>query len=337
VEYNCLGRSGLKVSRICLGTNNFGGQVDEENSIKMIKNAIDLGINMIDTGNTYPIHPNISSNLGRKSEEIIGNAVQGYRDEIIITTKVGLGQGPNCGGLSRKHILWQIKQSLERLKTDYIDIYCLHRFDQNTPLKETLRTMNDLVRAGKVNYVACSNFSAWQIAKTREISEALGLEEFIAVEAQYNLLQREVERDVLPYCQEEGLGVLAFSPLIGGFLTGKYTKDVPPPFGSRCYHDPRYWKHVKEEENFAVLEQIKIVAEEAGLALPQMAIAWVLKNPVMTALIVGASKPEHIEGDCRVTATDISDETYNRLNEITRPILTANRSNILGGALKPFS
>lgn len=226
MDYKNLGKSGLKVSRICLGTNNFGGQVREEVSIDIVNKALDCGINVVDTANVY---------TGGKSEEMIGKAVKGRRNEVVIATKAGfgVGQAPNQGGLSRKHVLFQVERNLESLQTDFIDVYYLHRFDPETPLEETLRTFNDLVREGKVRYIACSNFTAGQIAKAHDICEAHDLEQLVAVQPPYNLLQRDIEKDLLPYCQQEGLGVLAYTPLMGGFLTGKYSKAAPPPGGSR--------------------------------------------------------------------------------------------------------
>jgi aryl-alcohol dehydrogenase-like predicted oxidoreductase len=304
-----LGMSGLKVSQICLGTNNFGAQLSEHDSIKVMTKAFDLGINLIDTANTYT--------KGR-SEEIIGKALRGHRDEVIIATKVGLylGQGPNQGGLSRKHILWQIKKSLESLETDFIDIYYLHRFDPLTPLEETLRTFNDLVREGKVRYVACSNFTAWEIAKAHEVCERYDLEKFIAVQPQYNLLQRDIEKDILPYCQREGLGILPYSPLMGGLLTGKYIENTSPPTGSRAEYNTRYWERINKKENFAILKQIECIANDIGISLPELAITWILKNPLITAPIIGASKPSQIEENCRIAEMNISDEVYEKLNEL---------------------
>ena len=316
MEYKNLGKSGLKVSRIGLGTNNFGGQVSEEDSIKIVRKTIDLGINLIDTADMYT--------KGR-SEEVIGKAVQGYRDDVIIATKVGMnvGEGPNQSGLSRKHILWQLKHSLESLQTDYIDVYYLHRFDPETPLEETLRTLNDLVREGSVRYIACSNFAAWQIAKAHEICEDFGLEKFVAMQPPYNLLQREIETELLPYCQHEGLGVLTYTPLMGGLLSGKYAKDTPPPTGSRAEYNQAYWERINKERNFTILQQIESIAGDAGISLRQLAIAWILKNPVITAPVLGASKPEQVEENCGIVEINISDEVYKRLNAITAAIGTS--------------
>jgi aryl-alcohol dehydrogenase-like predicted oxidoreductase len=308
-----LGKSGLKVSQVCLGTNNFGGQISEKDSIEIVNKALDCGINVLDTADVY---------TGGKSEEIVGKAVKDHRDEFIIATKVGFGtdQPPNQSGLSRKHVLFQIEHSLKSLQTEFVDIYYLHRFDAETPLEETLRTLNDLVREGKVRYIACSNFTAWQIAKARAICETHDLEKPIAVQPPYNLLQRDIEKDILPLCQQEGLGVLTYTPLMGGFLTGKYSKDSSPPAGSRFEYNSRLWGRVNEESNFTILQQIQSVADEAGIQMSKLAIAWILKNPTVTAPIIGASSTEQVEENCRAAETKISDETYRKLNELTKDV-----------------
>jgi aryl-alcohol dehydrogenase-like predicted oxidoreductase len=313
MDYRNLGKSGLKVSQVCLGTNNFGGQVGEEASIEIVNKAVDCGINVLDTADVY---------TGGRSEEIIGKAVKGRRNDVVIATKVGfgVGQGPGQSGLSRKRILFQVEQSLRRLQTDFIDLYYLHRFDGETPLEETLRTFNDLVRQGKVRYTACSNFTAWQIAKAQEICEAHDWEKLVAVQPPYNLLQRDIEKDVLPYCQQEGLGVLTYTPLMGGFLTGKYTRATPPPAGSRFEFNSRLWQRVNAEPNFAVLGQIRSVAENLDVPMSKLAIAWILKNPVVTAPIVGASSTEQVEKNCQLIEIKIQDETYQKLNELTENV-----------------
>ena len=317
MNYTNLGQSGLKVSQMCLGTNNFGGQVSEETSVKIVNKALDCGINVIDTANVY---------TGGKSEEIIGNAMKGQRDEVIIATKVGFGtlEGPparsNWSGLSRKHILSQVEHSLKRLQTNFIDIYYLHRFDPETPLEETLRTFDYLVRQGKVRYIACSNFTAWQIAKAHEICENHDLEKLVAVQPPYNLLQRDIEKDIIPYCQQEGLGILTYTPLMGGFLTGKYSRAMPPPPGSRFKYNPKFWERANKESNFTLLEQIENVAHDVGIPVSKLAISWILKNPAITAPIVGASSVEQVEENCLITEISLNGETYQRLNELTQGV-----------------
>jgi len=310
MKYQQLGRSGLKVSRVCLGSNNFGGQIDETGSVAIVRKAIDLGINLIDTANMY---------TDTKSETVVGKAIEGYREQVIIATKVGLvmGEKTNQSGLSRHHILGQVQESLNRLATDFIDIYYLHRFDPETPLEETLRTMDDLVREGKVRYVACSNFTAWQVAKADAICARLGLEKLIAVQPPYNLLNRDAEKELLPYCHESGLGVLNYSPLMGGFLTGKYTKNVAPPSASRARYNPKFWERINNEKNFFMLERLRKVAEETGVSLRQLAVAWVLKNPAITGTILGASSPQQVEENCQISELDLPDDVYHKLSEIT--------------------
>jgi aryl-alcohol dehydrogenase-like predicted oxidoreductase len=313
MNYRNLGKSGLKVSQLCLGTNNFGGQISEEASLKILNKALDCGINVIDTANIY---------TGGKSEEIVGKAVKGRRDEAIIATKVGFGkvEGPNRSGLSRKHILNQVEHSLKSLQTDFIDIYYMHRFDSETPLEETLRTFDYLVRQGKVRYVACSNFTAWQIAKANETCENHDWEKLIAIQPPYNLLQRDIEEDIIPYCQQEGLGILTYTPLMGGFLTGKYSKASPPPAGSRFEYNPRLGKHASQESNFAFLEQIENIADDVGIPVSKLAIAWILKNPAITAPIVGASSVEQVEENSRIVEINLDDDAYQRLNELTKGV-----------------
>jgi aryl-alcohol dehydrogenase-like predicted oxidoreductase len=311
MNYKYLGKSGLKISEICLGTNNFGGQVNEKESVKIIMKTIDLGINVIDTANTYT--------KGR-SEKIIGKTVQDYRDDVILATKVGynVGEGPNQSGLSRKHILSQFKKSLENLKTDFIDIYYLHRPDPDTPMEETLRTVNDLVRNGEVRYLACSNFSKIQMVEAYEICERYDLEKFVAVQPPYNLLRREIEKELLPFCQQKELGVLSYTPLMGGFLTGKYLEKNRVPKDSRAEYNRKYWERVNKTEHFTLLEEIRNIANDLGVSLTELAIAWILKNPIITAPIIGASTQEQIEENCSIAEIMISDEIYEKLNEITK-------------------
>lgn len=311
MNYRNLGRSGLKVSQICLGTNNFGGQISEETSIKIVNKALDCGINVIDTADVY---------TGGKSEEVVGKAVKGRRDEVVIATKVGFGrlEGPNRSGLSRKHVLSQIEHSLKSLQTEFIDIYYMHRFDPETPLEETLRTFNYLIGLGKVRYIGCSNFTAWQIAKAQEMCETHDLEKLVAVQPPYNLLQREIEEDIIPYCQQEHLGILTYTPLMGGFLTGKYSKNTPPPEGSRFKYNSRLWERASNESNFSILEQIEKVANDVGIPISKLAISWILKNPAIITPIVGASTVEQVEENCQIVETSLPDETYQTLNELTK-------------------
>jgi aryl-alcohol dehydrogenase-like predicted oxidoreductase len=312
MEYMRLGNSGVKVSRICLGSNNFGGQLDEKASAAVIEKALDLGVNIIDTANTYQ---------KGKSEVIIGRTLKGHRDDVIIATKVGMsvGEGPNGGGLSRKHIMWQIKRSLEQLQTDYIDIYYMHRFDPETPIEETLRTLNDLVHRGRVRYIACSNWDAAQIENANELCDSKDLEKIIAVQPPYNLLDRGAEEDLLPYCAKEHLGVLTYTPLMGGFLTGKYEKGKPPPPGSRGASSSYYWGRFSNEELYAPLERLKAVSSEVGIPLHKLSIEWILSNPTVTAPILGASTVEQVIENCGMVNEKLPDSVLERLNKAKKP------------------
>jgi aryl-alcohol dehydrogenase-like predicted oxidoreductase len=207
---------------------------------------------------------------------------------------------------------------LKSLQTDFIDIYYVHRFDPEVPLEETLRTLDYLIRQGKVRYIACSNFKAWQIAKAQETSEIHDLEKLIAVQPPYNLLQRDIEEDIIPYCQQEHLGILTYTPLMGGFLTGKYSKNTPPPEGSRFKYNPVFWERANNESNFTVLEQIKKVAKDMDIPISTLAIAWILKNQAITAPIIGASSVKQVEENCQIVETNLPDETYQTLNELTK-------------------
>ena len=288
MEYRRVGRSGLKVSRMTLGTNNFGRDVDEATSIRVIRKAMDLGINSVDTANVY---------TGRRSEEIIGKAVHGDRDRFVIATKLGhdVGEGPNDSGLSRKHILWQVSESLRLLQTDHIDIYYMHRFDTETPLEETLKTFDQLIRDGKVLYLACSNFTVENIRAMNEVSDRLGLERLAALQPPYNLLNREAEKELFPFCQANGLGAITYSALAGGFLTGKYAEGAPAPAGTRGALYPRFWGRMNRPENYAIVMKFKALAQSAKMPLSQLALNWIAKNPAVTSMIVGASRPEQVE------------------------------------------
>jgi len=312
MRYKNLGKTGVKVSELCLGTMIFGGKVDEPSSIKMIKRAIDLGVNFIDTANNYE--------FGR-SEEIVGRAIGGMRDDVVLATKVEAvtGPGPNDFGLSRKNIMRAVEASLKRLGTDYIDLYQVHHVDPSTPLKETLTTLDDLVRAGKVRYIGCSNFPAWYLEKALRVSEVEGLEAFVAVQPRYNVVDRDVERELLPLCVEEGIGVIPYSPLAGGFLTGKYQLGKPAPEGSRGGGSPNWISRRFTSRNRAILGELERVVGETGLAMGQVCLAWLLANPVVTAPIVGASSVEQLEVNLDVVNHSVSVEALRRVGEVSKP------------------
>jgi len=312
MRYKNLGKTGTKVSELCLGTMIFGQQVDETTAVKIINRAVDLGINFIDTADVYA--------KGR-SEEIVGNAIRGMRDDIVLATKVRgrTGPDPNGEGLSRKHIMRNLETSLKRLGTDYIDLYQVHRVDPATPLKETMATLSDLVRSGKVRYIGCSNFPAWQLEKALRISEVQGVEAFATVQPRYNVVDRDIERELLPLCVEEGIGVIPYSPLAGGILTGKYHLGKPAPEGSRGQLRPVMVSRYLNPRNQAILQVLEEVSSETGMSLSQISLAWLMANPAITSPIVGASKLEQLEENIGVLDHSLPVETLTRISEASKP------------------
>jgi 1-deoxyxylulose-5-phosphate synthase len=307
-----LGRSGLKVSPFCLGTMNLGSQVGEADSIDVIKKVIDLGVNFIDTADGYS---------GGKSEEIIGKAVRGMRDRLVIATKVGGKTPPDTGfDLSRKYILGKVEGSLRRLQTDYIDVLYCHMPDYDTPLDETLRTLDDLVHQGKVRYLGCSNFKAWMLCKSLWLSERYNLARFDCIEPPYNLLTRDIEYELLPLCQSEGVGVCVFNPLAGQLLTGLHEFGKPPIEGRFTLRDmgqmylDRYWN----ERNFIAVDRFKQLAAKNNLSLPQFALAWILNNPTVTAFLSGSTSVKQVEENIKAVGVVIPEEDMRVCDEIWR-------------------
>lgn len=293
-----MGRTGLKVSEICLGTMTFGHQCDERIAFSILDRAAAAGVTFIDTADAYPVPP--SPETAGRTEEIIGAWMQGKRDRFVLATKcrIRVGPGPNDEGLSRKHILKAAEDSLRRLRTDYIDLYQSHSFDPETPQEETLRAFDDLVRQGKARYVGCSNFAAWQLALALGTSARLGLARYDCLQPRYNLLYRDAESELLPLCRDQGLGVIAYNPLAGGFLSGKYRSPEELSPGTRftlgktgdLYRD-RYW----HQAQFQAVEQLRHFFAQRGKSLVTAAVAWVLSQPGITSAIIGASKPEQLE------------------------------------------
>ncbi|MBK8558765.1 aldo/keto reductase [Candidatus Amarobacter glycogenicus] len=320
MQYTRLGRTGLQVSRLCLGTMTFGLQCEERTSVAIMDKAFGAGVTFFDTADVYPLG-GTGDTVGR-TEEIVGRWLHGRRDRIILATKCFGRSGPNRWdqGNSRKHILDAVEASLRRLNTDYIDLYQLHGPDPETPIDETVRALEDVVRSGKVRYVGCSNFLAYQVARAIGRSEALGVVRFDSVQPRYNLLFREIERELLPLCREEGIGVIPYNPIAGGLLSGKHNRDSGPEEGSRFtlgtaaerYQD-RYW----HETMFETVEQLRPIANDAGMALPQMAVAWVLANPAVTAPIIGASRPEQLDDTLRAAEAPMNAELKKTLDSLT--------------------
>jgi aryl-alcohol dehydrogenase-like predicted oxidoreductase len=293
-----LGRTGLKVSEICLGTMTFGHQCDEPTSFAILDKAAAHGVDFLDCADVYPVPP--SPETAGRSEEILGRWLQGRREKYVVATKcrMRVGHGPNDEGLSRKHVLKAADDSLRRLRTDYIDLYQTHSPDPETPLDETLRALDDLVRAGKVRYAGCSNYPAWQLALAVGMSERLGMARYDCAQPRYNLLYRDIEAELLPLCRDQGIGVIVYNPLAGGLLTGKYRGQAQTPQTGRFalgktgeLYRERYWQHAQ----FEAVDHLARFFEPRGKPLVQVAVAWVLQQPGITAAIVGASRPEQLD------------------------------------------
>jgi aryl-alcohol dehydrogenase (NADP+) len=309
-----MGRTGLKVSEICLGTMTFAGQCDDATSLRIMDVAVERGVTFFDTADVYPIPPDIAT-AGR-TEAVIGRwlaAAPGRRDGLVLATKcrMKVGPGGNDQGLSRRHILAACEASLRRLGTDYIDLYQSHSPDPETPLEETLRAFDDLVRAGKVRYAGCSNYPAWQLAMALGTSDRHGWARYDCVQPRYNVLYREIEAELLPLCRQEGVGVIVYNPLAGGLLTGKHSGAAPPTPGTRftlgasgeLYRD-RYW-HAAQFEAVATLKDF---CQGRGWDLATASVAWVLGQPGLTAAIVGASRPEQLDATLAAPDLAVDDE-----------------------------
>ena len=319
MEYVRLGKTGLRVSRICLGTMTYGASkwrdwvLDEQDARPFFRRAIELGINFFDTANMY--------SLGM-SEEVTGRALKDFarREEVVVATKVfnPMGPGPNARGLSRKHIMDAIDGSLKRLGVEHVDLYQIHRWDPDTPLEETLEALNDVVRAGKARYIGASSMYAWQFTKALLLAEAHGWTRFVSMQNHYNLVYREEEREMIPLCVDQGIGVIPWSPLARGFLAGNRTQEKSgvttrsksDEFAHRMYYQP---------EDFTIVDRVKAVSEAIGKTMPQVALAWMLSKPYITAPIVGASKPAHLEQAVDAVSIRLTTEQLNSLEEPYRP------------------
>ena len=313
MEHRHLGRSGLKVSEIAYGNwLTHGSQVEEEAALACVAAALDEGITTFDTADVYAL---------TKAEEVMGKALHGIRRESLeICTKVfwPTGGGPNDRGLSRKHIMESAHNSLRRLQTDYIDLYQAHRYDHETPLEETLRAFDDLVRQGKVLYIGVSEWRAEEIAAAVKIAGQLGLDRIVSNQPQYNMIWRVIESDVIPLCEREGIGQIVWSPIAQGVLTGKYLPGAAPPDGSRATDErgSGFITHFLTEEILAKVQQLRSVAEQAGLTLAQLAVAWTLQNPNVSAAIIGATRPEQVRENVRASGVTLSAETMTELDKI---------------------
>jgi 1-deoxyxylulose-5-phosphate synthase len=315
-----LGRTGLQVSRLCLGTMTFGLQSDESTAFAILDQAAEGGIDFLDTSDAYPLGGDLSTR--GTTEEILGRWLRGKRDRFIVATKcfAPTGPAPFDAGNSRKHIMAAVDGSLRRLQTDYIDLYQLHGYDRETPIDETLGALDDLVHSGKVRYTGCSNFLTYQLVRAVGRSQTLRLARFDSVQPRYNLLFREIEREMLPFCLEDGVGVIPYNPIAGGLLSGKHTRSEPPPEGrftlgtaGGAYQD-RYW----HDREFDTVEEIRELAEQAGVNLVTLAVAWVMANPAITAPIIGASRPDQLADSLAAADFKLDDDLKRMLDERTR-------------------
>jgi 1-deoxyxylulose-5-phosphate synthase len=298
----------------------FGLQSDEATGIAVMDKAAEAGIDFFDTSDAYPLGGDLETR-GR-TEEIIGRWLPGKRDRIILATKcfVPMGPAPFDAGNSRKHIMSAVDASLRRLQTDYIDLYQLHGYDQNTPIDETLSALDDLVHAGKVRYVGCSNFLTYQLVRAIGRSETLRLARFDSVQPRYNLLFRQIEREMLPFCAEDGVGVISYNPIAGGLLSGKHNRSAPPPEGSRFtlgYAGPMYQERYWHEQMFDTVEALRKLADEAGVSLVTLSVAWVLANQAITAPIIGASRPEQLDDSLAAATYQLDPDLKQRLDQLT--------------------
>lgn len=309
MEYRNLGRSGLKVSKMALGTNAFGTRTGEAEGIAIVHAALDAGINLVDTADMYG---------NGESERIVGKAIRDRRSRVVLATKGSwrVGDGPNDAGSSRQHILDAVDASLKRLGTDYIDLYQMHRWDPDTPLEETLETLNDLVRWGKVRYIGCSNYAAWQIVKAVGIQERRGFARYISHQPEYSPANRTIEREVIPASLAEGLGQIVYFPLAGGLFTGKYRRAEAAPVGSRAaFQGERFTGRWFTDRNFDLVERLTGIAQEAAVSLPHLVLAWVMAKPGVTSAIVGASRVEQVQANAAACDVALPPEIIQRVDE----------------------
>ncbi len=315
-----LGRTGLQVSEICLGTMTFGNQADQKTSFEIMDTAWEGGVYFFDTADVYPL--GATPEMRGSTEEIVGKWIKDHkrRDQIVLATKCrgAMGDGPNESGLSRKYITKAIDASLKRLQTDYIDLYQVHGPDPETPIEETMDALDSLVKAGKVRYLGCSNYQAYQLAKALWVSDKQGLARFESDQPRYNILYREIENEVLPLCRQEGLGVIAYNPLAGGFLTGRYKPGQDVEEGTRFslhqagkMYQNRYWK----EAQFEAVAQLSSFFEARKRSLAQVALAWVLAQPGITSAILGASRAEQLKETLAATELQLEPAEMEAANE----------------------
>ena len=311
MEYKNLGNSGLKVSRVCLGTMTFGGQSSAEESERIVRAALDRGVNFVDTANIYPVMK------GGLSETIVGESLKGVRDDVILATKAGGGMNrlPNGKGLSRAHLLREVDASLKRLQTDYIDVFYLHFPDFETPVEETIQTMDMLVRSGKIRYYGLSNYSAWQCCDILHKAKELGCIAPIVTESVYNVITRGLDDEMIPFLKDSGMGLTVYNPLAGGLLTGKHTRDHAEEnsrYDSDRGYKMRYWK----DRNWDAIEELGRISAETGMSPIELSMGWLLTHDFVSSIICGASKCSHIEQNLGYADTRLDSELMAKLDKL---------------------
>ena len=322
MDYRWLGSSGLRVSALSLGTMTFGGRgpfantgtTDLQGGRRQIDMALDAGVNLIDTADVY--------SEGR-SEEIVGQAVEGRRDDLLLATKArfAMGDGPNDAGLSRHHLIRACEASLRRLRTDYVDLYQVHEWDGRTPVEETLAALDMLVSSGKVRYVGCSNFSAWHVMKSLAVADARRLPRYVSQQIHYTLQARDVESELVPLSVDQGLGILVWSPLAGGLLSGKYRRGQQPPEGSRHLTEWDEPPVHDEDRLYDIVDVLVEIGEKHGVSAARVALAWLLTRPAVATVIVGARRDEQLADNLAAADLRLSDDELQRLDDVSRPPL----------------
>lgn len=312
MEYRRLGSSGLQVSAIGLGTNTVGPDLDEAATEAVIARLLDVGANFIDTADVY------SRGV---SESHIGKALisLGRRSEVVLATKCGIAMSdkPNDAGASRQHITDSVNNSLRRLQTDYIDLLQIHRADPNTPIEETLRALDDLVKAGKIRYIGCSNYAAWQLVEALHTSQANLLSRYVSIQPEYNIVSRAIEPEIVPVCLKYGVGIIPYSPLAGGFLTGKYHKGEPRPADARGGKRPGpFFDRWLTDRNYDALDKLTVFAKERGHTTAELAIAWLLARPGVSVVIVGASRAEQVEANAKAAEWKLTADEAKQVVEL---------------------
>ena len=319
MEYRQLGPAGVRVSVIGLGTNRFGAKVMPQDEVnRVVAAAQDLGINFIDSADIYPAQGGLRT-PGR-SEKTLGKALRGRWNKFVVATKfvITIGNGTNDRGASRYHMMNQVERSLRRLKNDYIDLYYVHRWDPQTPVEETLRGLDDLVRMGKIRYIGCSDFAAWQLARANAIAELRGWSAFVAIQSEYHLLERYVEREVLPYCQAHNVGFVPYYPLAGGFLTGKYQRGKPAPEGSRGEFSSQVQQYM-QSTYYDTVDRLQSWVESRGHGLNELAQAWLLAQPQVSSVITGATRLEHLLANVKAVEWTLTAEEVAEVNALLEP------------------